>query len=100
MDRMAPDRRIDSSRPGPKPAGDEREISLLHRARGELPGKFAMCGVVLRHDKASARFLVEAMHDARPLLSTDTGKRGAMMQEGVDQRVLLVARAGMHDHSR
>ena len=30
--------------------------------------------VVFRHDEAAAGFLVEPMHDARPLLAADAGE--------------------------
>ena len=55
--------------------------------------------VVLGHDQAAARFLVQTMHDPGPFFSADPGKVLAMGQEGVDQGMLLMSGAGMHDQT-
>jgi hypothetical protein len=49
--------------------------------------------IVLCHHQAAARFLVQSMNNARALLSTHAGKIRAMMEEGVDQSMLAMARA-------
>ena len=59
-----------------------------------------MSHVILGHDEAAARFLVETMHDPGPLLPANPGKAGAMMEKRVDERVRLVAGAGMHHQTR
>ena len=55
--------------------------------------------VIFCCDETAARFLVESMNDPRTLLSADTREILAMAEQGVDQRMLRVARAGMHDQS-
>ena len=49
--------------------------------------------IVFCHDQAATRFLVQSMNDARALLSTHAGKIRAMMEQGVDQSMLAMARA-------
>src|SRR5436190_19540775 len=80
----------------PGNTGHEREIDFPHRARGKLLRQVAVRRIVLGHDKASARFLVEAMDDARAFPPADAREISAMGQERVDQGVLLMARSRMH----
>ena len=55
--------------------------------------------VVLRDHESATRFLVQTMDDSRTFLSSDAGKILAMRQKRVDQRMLLMPGAGMHDNS-
>ena len=50
-------------------AMDQRQISLLHLAAGELRGQRAMRGVVLGHQDHPTGETVQAMHDARPQIA-------------------------------
>ena len=57
--------------------------------------------VVFCNHQAAAGFLVQAMHDARPGHAAHAAEAGAtMVQQRVDQGVLRMARARMHDQSR
>jgi len=52
--------------------------------------------ICLCDDQTTARVFIEPMHDSRPLLAADAGQLWKMMQQGVDQRVLAMARAWMN----
>ena len=53
--------------------------------------------VVLGHEEAAARVLVQSVDDARPRDSADPAELTlAMMEEGVDQGVLVMADGRMH----
>ncbi len=100
MHRMAADRCLDCSAISLQCPGNEREIDFRGFPLGELLRQGLMSDVILGHDEAAARFLVETMHDPGPLFPADSGKAGAMMEERVDERVRLVAGAGMHHQTR
>ena len=59
-----------------------------------------MSYVIPSHDEAAARFLVETMHDPGPLFPAIPERLAATMEERVDERVRLVAGAGMHHQPR
>ena len=60
-----------------------------------------MRAIALGDDHETARLLVEAMDDARPLDAANAGKAvAAMGEEGIDQRAAVMAGGGMHDQSR
>jgi len=54
--------------------------------------------IVLGHYHEPGRVLVEAMHDPRPLDTTDARQVLAVMEQGVDQGARGVARGRMNDH--
>ena len=75
---------------------DVDTVNLFQRAAGELFGQRDVRGVVLGHDQTTAGFLVETMHDARSRHATDAAEfPGAMVEQGVDQRVFLVSGGGI-----
>ena len=78
-------------------AGDEGAVELHHRAFGELLREREVGLVVLGHEQAAARVLVEAVDDARPGDPADPAELSvAMMEEGVDEGVLVMADGRMH----
>jgi len=83
----------------PRFATDERVINLVNFARRELFRERDMRFVVLGHDEAAAGFsFVEPVDDAGPRHAADAAQRTfAMVEQGVDERVLLVPGGGMHD---
>ncbi len=65
---------------------------------GKLRRQMPMGVIVLGSDHDAARFLVETMHNARPLDAADAGKaRAAMMDQRVDERSRPVAGPRMND---
>ena len=100
MHPMPSDRGIDRAAGTFEGPGDQREIDFRNLTFGKLPGEFLMRRVIFGRDHGAAGFLIEAMNNSGPLLSADPGKAGAMMEQGVDQRVRLVSGAGMHDEAR
>ena len=68
----------------------EREVGLCHRPPGKLPREMRVrVKSVLGHDQAAAGVLVQPVDDARALLPADPRKGGpAMLQQGIDERVL------------
>ena len=82
-------------------AADNGKINFVHGPACELIREGGVSGVILRHHQAAAGFLVEPMDDARPRDAADAAElTGAMMQQRVDQRVLLMAGRRMHDQTR
>ena len=55
--------------------------------------------IVFGYHKDAAGFLVESMNDSGTLASADPGKILAMREESVDEGVLGVTRAGMHNQA-
>ncbi len=79
-------------------AADQRLIDFLDLARGELFRQGDVGLVVFGDDEAAAGFLVEAVDNAGAGHAADAAKRAlAVVQKGVDQRVLLVSGSGVHD---
>jgi len=95
-DRVAPDRRLDSAVARDAPVCN-REVFALHGARLELAHEARLCRKRLRHHQQAAGVLVEAVHDAR---ARDAGELRRVPQQGVQERALPVAAAGMHDEPR
>jgi hypothetical protein len=93
---MTRDRFVDHASALAQRPRHEGEINLGHGAGGELPGKIAMGCIVFRDHETAARFLVQAMHDPRPFLSSDARQIFAVRQQCVDQGMLLMAGTGMH----
>ena len=73
--------------------------SFLNRAVLELRLEVAERGVVLCDDDQAGGFLVEAVDDAGAQLAADTFDVRAVVEHGVDERVLGVAGRGMDDHA-
>ena len=80
-------------------AAEHRVVPLDDLALGELPGERQVRGVVLGHDHQAAGELVEAVDDAGPRHAADPAElTAAVMQQRAHERVVLVARGGMHHH--
>ncbi len=58
-----------------------------------------MSFVVRRHHQAATCFLIQPMHDPRPLFSANSGEIPAMVKKRIDERMLLMAGSGMDDES-
>ena len=99
MNRMPGDGCVDHSTRFPGNACHKCEIDFLHRSRGKLLRKIAVRRIILGHDETAARLFIESMNNSRPLSSPDAREIFAMSKQSVYQRVLLMARAGMHDQS-
>ena len=52
-------------------SGNQREINLFHRARGELFRQFPVRHVILCYHEAAACFLIETVNDAGSFFSAD-----------------------------
>ena len=91
MNRVSRNRRIDRPALFLQPTRDDREVRLLHRARGKLARKLAVGLVIFRHHQATARFFVQTMDNAGTLLAADAGKRLAMTEERIHEGVFLIA---------
>jgi hypothetical protein len=90
MHRMSSDLLFDYARLLAQFSGDECEVNLFHRARGELFGQFPVGDIIFGHHETAACFLVEAMNNTRPLFSADPGQRGAVTEQRVDQSVFAL----------
>jgi hypothetical protein len=97
--RMAADRSLDYSTGTLRDSRDEREICFVHLSLGELSGERGVRRIIFRHHEAAARLLVETVHNPRALFAADAGEARAMMEQGVDESMRLVARAGMHNQA-
>src|SRR6266542_2917590 len=98
MRRMARDGCLDFPRFPRRMAADDGEVALLHGLSGELVTQDLVGLVVLGDDEAAAGLLVEAVHDTRAGHAADaTEAAPAVMEQGVDQGVFLVAGGRMHD---
>ena len=77
--------------------------TLIGAAEGmvlKLCGEALVGKVVLRHDQKSACVHVDTVDDARALLAVNAGERvAAVVQQGVDERPVLVTGGRMHDQS-
>jgi hypothetical protein len=101
MGRVARDWRVDvAAQARHSPAG-HGQINLLDIAAGELRGEMKMGGVVLGRHQATAGIFVQTMNNAGPRDPANAAELpAAVMEQGVDQRVLPVARGRMHHPSR
>ncbi len=76
------------------------EVDFVVSTSGKLVHKVLVGVVVFRHNQATRGVLIEPVYDAGPLHSTDTGKLAlAVVKEGVDQRAIVIADGGVHDHA-
>jgi hypothetical protein len=79
MDRMPADRRGDLTLFDREPPLTEGQVIFLYLPIRKLPTESLMREVIFRYDQASARFLIEPMHDTGPQFSTDSAQRGAVV---------------------
>ena len=99
MDRMPADFLFDHTRFLRQFSRDEGEVNFFNGSGGKLLGQFPMGFIIFRDDQATARFFIEPMHDAGPLLPSDSGEGGAMMEQRIYERVLPMPGPGMHDQA-
>src|SRR5438105_2651550 len=78
-------------------SGNEREISLIDRAGGELFRQIAMSFVVFRDHQAAARVFIKPVNDSRAFLAANAGQFWKMMKKRVHQSSGTVSGAGMND---
>jgi hypothetical protein len=101
MRRVARNGGVDVAAQARHPSAGHGQINLLDIAPGELRAEMKMGGVVFGRDQAAAGFFVKTMNDAGPRHPANAAELpAAVMKQGVDQRVLPVARGRMHDHAR
>ena len=79
--------------------GDQSEINLLHFALCELMSERLMGHIVFCDHETTARLFVETMNNAWALFAADAGEAGAVMEQRIDERMRLIARARMHDET-
>ena len=97
---MAADGRIDRAGVFAQIAADDGLIGAGHGVVGQLGRECEVGKVVFRRDEQAGRVLVDAVHDAGPPLSADAGETvAAVGEQGVDERAVLVAGRGVHDHA-
>ncbi len=96
---VAADCGVDGAAAASQRALDDGEVDLFDRAVGELPRERLVRGVVLRNRETAAGFLVQPVHDARPLHAADAGEVLAMVQQSLHERAGGIARAGVHDEA-
>ena len=77
-----------------------REVELADATLRKLLGEQSVRAIMLGHDHAAARFLIEPMHNARPQLTADAAKIIAMMEQCIDQRAIRIPCRRMHDQAR
>ncbi len=71
MDRMSSDFLVNHAGRLAQFSGDQRQINLFHRARGELFRQSPVCNVILCYHEAAACFLIETVNDAGSFFSAD-----------------------------
>ena len=98
--RVAADGGIDRAGVFAQIAADDGLIGAGHGVVGQLGREREVGKVVFRRDEQAGRVLVDAVHDAGPPLSADAGETvAAVGEQGVDERAVLVAGRGVHDHA-
>ena len=98
--RVAADGRVDRAGILAQVAADDGLIRAGHGVVGQLRREGEVRKVVFRRDEQAGRVLVDAVHDAGPPLSADAGETvAAVGEQGVDERAVLVAGRGVHDHA-
>ena len=75
----------------------ECQIDFFNLALGKLLRKRMVGGIGLCNDEASAGLLVEPVNDSRALDPTDNGDSSAVVEQGVDNRPIGIARARVYD---
>src|SRR5215510_1025258 len=56
--------------------------------------------VIFGNNKTTTRLLVETMNDSRALFPANSGQRGAVVEQCVDQRVFTMTRTRVNDQPR
>ena len=81
-------------------AAHDRVVNFFNLPPGELRREREVRFVVFGDDETTAGVLVEPVNDAGSRDAADAAERApAVMEQGVDERVFLVAGGGMHDQS-
>lgn len=75
------------------------QVGFLRRPFGKLPRQCGVGGIVLGHQNAAARVLVQTVHDTWPERMASGRKARGMVHHRVDQRALPMAGRGMHHQS-
>ena len=97
MNRMPSDFLFNVARALAQFSGNEREISFIDCARGELFRQIAMSFVVFRDDQAPARVFIKPVNDPGAFLAANAGQFWKMMKKRVHQSSGTVSGAGMND---
>ena len=74
MDTVAPDLFLDHACASAQFSRNQSEINFVDAALSELDRQAAMRLIVFGHDQATARVLVEAMHNSGAFFAADPGK--------------------------
>ena len=74
-------------------------VMLFHFPGGQLPAEFPMGKVVLGHQQQAGGILVQPVDNPRADLPANARKAVQVIQQGIDQGALLIARGGMHHHA-
>src|SRR5437763_8462439 len=99
MNRMPSDFLFNVARALAQLSGNEREISFIDRAGGELFRQIAMSFVVFRGDQATARVFIKPVNDSRAFLAANAGQFWKMMKKRVHQSSGTVSGARMNDQT-
>ena len=97
--RMPRNRAGDHATGGAGTPAHHGKVSFLRGALRELPRQRGMGRIIFSHQNAPARVLVQTMHDAGPQGMAAVRNIPAVMQDGIDQRALPVARRRMNDEA-
>jgi len=99
MNRMTTDFFFNNARALAQFSSNEREISFVDRARGELFRQVAMSFVVFRDDQATARVFIKPVNDSRAFLAANAGQFWKMMKKCVYQSSSRLSGPGMNDQT-
>jgi hypothetical protein len=97
---MPADRQIHGARSVSGGSLHDGEVGFADLPVCKLRGEIGMDTVVAGDDDASAGLLVETMDDPRTVGFRSLRERSRVMEEGVDERAVLVTRTDMDNHSR
>ena len=78
---------------------DKREVRLFDLPLGELSGEMAVGSVGAGNQQDAAGAFVEAVDDAGAEVAADFGKRGEVVQQGIDEGAGVAAGAGVDDEA-
>lgn len=77
------DARVDNALRLSHRARDEREINFFHHSFGELSREVLMRRIIFRDDQATAGLLVQPMHNAGTLPSSNPTESAAMCEQSI-----------------
>lgn len=97
---VASDVGVDGALSGGGRALDYGEVDFAGGAVGELGTEVVMGCVAAGDHEAAAGFLVEPVHDAGSGDSADAAECSEAVEEGIDDRAVLVAVGWVDDHAR